>query len=121
MYYEDMPDDKSREIRMELSLRPEVEIGILADFANVWNTPNTFVIDFLSVVQPTAPELTESGKDTGTDIVRAQVAARIRLPPEQIFMLSQALERQGKAWLEATGRTEPPQAWMTPGEGGESV
>jgi len=39
------------------------------------------------------------------------VAARVRIPPEQIFPLIEALTQQGQRWLHETGRSEPPQNW----------
>ncbi len=84
-------------------------VGVFADFASVWHTPNTFVIDFLSVKQPVT-----TGQHDGqpATIVDSTVAARVRLPPEQIFALIKALSDQSQRWLAESGRQEPPESWL---------
>ena len=42
-------------------LPPEAEVGVFADFAGVWHTPNTFVLDFLSLIAP--GQLTQEAGD----------------------------------------------------------
>jgi hypothetical protein len=89
-----------------MQLPPETEVGIFADFASVWHTPNTFVLDFLSVKMPA-----RAGGDDAP-VVDAKVAARVRIPSEQIFPLIQALQTQGNQWLAETGRHAPPENWV---------
>jgi hypothetical protein len=93
-------------VEFAVSLPPEQELGVFADFANIWHTPNTFVLDFLSVKMPARP----GGGDT--PVVDAKVAARVRIPSEQIFPLIQALQTQGNQWLAETGRHAPPENWV---------
>jgi hypothetical protein len=111
-----MNEQVGRELRMQVNLPVTQEVGVYADFANVWNTPNTFIIDFMSVAQPESPALDNQGSPLDFDILQAVISARVRIAPEQIFMLADALNRQGKAWLAATGRRERPEAWMVPRE-----
>ena len=92
--------------QLAMQLPPETEVGIFADFASVWHTPNTFVLDFLSVKMPARP----GGGDA--PVVDAKVAARVRIPSEQIFPLIQALQTQGNQWLAETGRHAPPENWV---------
>ena len=40
------------QVQFQITLPPEQELGVFADFASVWHTPNTFVIDFLAVKSP---------------------------------------------------------------------
>ena len=42
----------------------------------------------------------------------ARVAARVRIPAEQVFQIIAALQQQADQWLEETGRSEPPEAWL---------
>lgn len=93
--------------QLAMQLPPETEVGVFADFASVWHTPNTFVLDFLSVKMPA--RAADSGDGP---VIDAKVAARVRIPSEQIFPLIQALQTQGNQWLAETGRQAPPENWV---------
>jgi hypothetical protein len=109
----DVQPDQPRATRIEMNLQPTEEVGVFADFANVWNTPNTFVLDFLSVKEPPHPAMTPEGPDPdGATIVNARVAARVRIPSEQVGPLIQALQTQFNGWLAAQGRNDPPDNWL---------
>ncbi len=108
----DSPDD-SVPTRFDIELPPEAGIGVFADFASVWHTANTFVLDFLATVQPPSPQVDETGAVVGT-VLSAKVAARVRVPSEQIFLMISALQEQADQWLAETGRTEPPDAFFPP-------
>lgn len=97
-----------------VSLPPEQEVGVFADFANIWHTPNTFVLDFLAVKRP-AHASADAASQPPHAVLESRVAARVRIPPEQIFMLIKALQAQGDQWLAETGRVEPPEAWAPHG------
>ena len=101
------------QVQFQVTLPPEQELGVFADFASVWHTPTTFVIDFLAVKAPQHPSV-----DPGTGqphpeapVLEARVGARVRIPSEQIFPLIAALQEQGTKWLEESGRSEPPADW----------
>ena len=98
---------------LSIELPDDQEAGVFADFANIWNTPNTFVIDFLSVKQPPVDARLINEEANGT-VLLTKVVSRIRIPAEQVFPLIQALTNQANGWLQATGREEPPEAWFTP-------
>ena len=70
----------------------------------------------MSVAQPEPPALDDQGAPLDFNAVQAVISARVRIAPEQIFMLADALKRQGEAWLTATGRNERPEAWLMPRE-----
>jgi hypothetical protein len=93
--------------QLAMQLPPETEVGVFADFASVWHTPNTFVLDFLSVKMPA-----RAGDSPEAPVIDAKVAARVRIPSEQIFPLIQALQTQGNQWLAETGRHAPPENWV---------
>lgn len=99
-----MAEDLPRQF--EIDLPPEVIAGHYADFANVWHTPNVFVMDFVTLAQPPREE---SDPDTGARhlAVPARVVSRIRIPPEQVFELAKALTQQLEFWEQETGRTSP--------------
>lgn len=98
-----------------INLPQDQEVGVFADFASLWHTPNTFVLDFLAVKQPAQPVGDENGNVTHV-VLQASVASRVRIPSEQVFLLINALQEQASRWLEETGRSEPPAGWM-PGAG----
>ncbi|MBU4465505.1 MAG: DUF3467 domain-containing protein [Actinobacteria bacterium] len=93
--------------QFEIDLPPEVIAGHYADFANVWHTPNVFVMDFVALAQPPREE---THPDTGERIavVPARVVSRIRIPPEQVFELAKALTQQLEFWEQETGRRSDP-------------
>lgn len=101
------------EVPMNVSMQisAEVEVGVFADFASVWHTPNTFVLDFLSIRRPPELPTLEGGEPKAGELL-ATVGARVRIPPEQIFPIIQALQNQGRQWLAETGRSEPPSSWL---------
>jgi hypothetical protein len=101
---------------LSIELPSEHEAGAFADFANIWNTPSTFVVDFLSVKQPPVDAKLLNPEADGS-VLLTKVVSRIRLPAEQVFPLIQALTTQANAWLQQTGREEPPEAWFTPSPG----
>ncbi len=97
-------------VRHNLDLPEASELGVFADFANIWHTPATFILDFLSVKVPATVETTDNGATSL--VISSRVAARVRIPPEQIFPLIEALRVQGQEWLNETGRSEPPETWL---------
>jgi hypothetical protein len=104
-----------QQIQFQIQLPPELEQGVFADYANVWHTPNTFVLDFVAVKMPAHPPMDpQTGQVVpGPPVLEARVGARIRIPSEQIFPLIAALQEQGNQWLAETGRSVPPESWLT--------
>ncbi len=113
---ENLPDSAPQPA-LSIELPSEHEAGVFADFANIWNTPSTFVIDFLSVKQPPVDATLLNPEASGT-VLLTKVVSRIRIPAEQVFPLIEALTSQANNWLTQTGREEPPEAWFTPDGGG---
>ena len=108
-----MAEFTPEQIQFAVDLPAEQELGVFADFASVWHTPTTFVIDFLAVKGPQHPSVDPK---TGalrpeSPVLDARVGARVRIPSEQIFPLIQALQAQGNQWLAESGREEPPADW----------
>lgn len=99
--------------QLGIDLPAEQEAGVFADFANIWNTPSTFVIDFLSVKQPLVDATLLDPEAEGT-VLLTKVVSRIRIPAEQVYPLIHALTNQAQLWLQQTGREEPPEAWFSP-------
>lgn len=92
--------------QFEIDLPPEAIAGHYADFANVWHTPNVFIMDFVTLAQPPREEVdAESGE--AHLVVPARVVSRIRIPPEQVFELAKALTQQLEFWEQETGRRAP--------------
>ena len=99
-----MADERPRQF--EIDLPPEVIPGHYADFANVWHTPNVFVMDFVTLAQPPRDS---TDPETGAPqlVVPARVVSRTRIPPEQVFELAKALTQQLEFWEQETGRRSP--------------
>jgi hypothetical protein len=102
------------QVQFQVTLPPEQEVGVFADFASVWRTPTTFVIDFLAIKAAQHPAIDAVGQPhPETQVLEARVGSRVRIPPEQIFPLIAALQEQGDRWLEESGRSEPPADWTS--------
>lgn len=92
------------EHEMRIEIQPERALGVHADFAQVWHTPESVVIDFLSITTPPQNEIGPDGQ--GRQVTQATVASRVRLAPTHVFELMKALERQLAAWETETGRRQ---------------
>jgi hypothetical protein len=92
--------------RFDVSMTPEVEVGIHADFANLWHTPDTIVLDFAALRQPPYLQVDETGAEFAMAPIR--IVSRMRLPPKQMWELMRALEKELTAWEKATGERLPP-------------
>lgn len=101
-----MTDDEPIPVQFQIEVPPEVETGVPADFVSVWNTPTSFVLDF--VVTKQTPQIIEDGDGAKAAIQALRVSARVRIPPEQVFELASALTRQLTSWEQQTGRAAPP-------------
>jgi len=75
-----------------------VVAGVFADIVGVWHTPEVFVLDFSAFVEPARISEPEAAV-----VQRAQVVARVRVPPGQVFEIMRALEQQLTAWEAETG------------------
>ena len=88
----------------QIELPPEHVVGVPADFASVWHTAESFVIDFLSARGPA-----QVGEHEGEPVIVQDlvVSARVRMPPTHVIELMKALERQLSIWETETGRRAP--------------
>ena len=105
-----MSADRPIALRFQVDVPPEMEAGVPADFANIWHTRTSFVLDFAVPKGP--PQVVETDDDAGrAAVVSARVVARVRIPPEQVFEIARALTQQLDQWEKETGRRpkEPPQ------------
>jgi hypothetical protein len=102
----DQPPPQQPEQRFEVEISPEIEPGVHADFASIWHTPHTFVLDFASLRQP--PYLRQDpDTDQQVGILPTRIVARVQIPPEQVFEVMKALEQQLSAWELETGKRRP--------------
>jgi hypothetical protein len=99
--------------QMRVSMPDEQVPGVYADFVSVWHTNDVFTFDFAALTRPPSVVEGEDGKPVAT--AQAQIVARVRVPPNQVFEIMKALERQLTGWEQETGRR--PKA-APPGEGG---
>ena len=94
--------DIARENRIELP--SDHEVGVHADFASVWHTSESFVIDFLAAKAPQTMVDRDGEAVLLQDLV---VSARIRMPPTHVIELMKALEQQLSSWERETGQRPP--------------
>jgi hypothetical protein len=92
------------EHEMRIEIQPERALGVHADFAQVWHTPESVVIDFLAITTPPQTEVAPDGESR--QVTQATVASRVRLAPTHVFELMKALERQLAAWEMETGKRD---------------
>lgn len=83
--------------RFEVNLPESVVPGVYADFVSVWHTEGAFTLDFAAMVNPGQTGIDEETGETVTS-VQAQVVARVRIPPSQVFEIMKALEQQLSMW-----------------------
>lgn len=96
-----MDDEAPRQF--EIDLPPEAVPGSYADFANVWHTPDVFVMDFVSLARP--PQSATDAEGNPITVVPGRVVQRVRIPPHQVFELAKALTQQLEFWEQETGRS----------------
>ncbi len=101
-----MSENKPVAIRYQIDVPSDVEAGVPADFANIWHTRTSFVLDF---AVPKGPPQVLEKNDEGQRraVVNARVVARVRIPPEQAFEIARALTQQLDQWEKETGRRPP--------------
>lgn len=100
-----MPDDQQFQVGFQVDVPPEMEAGVPAELATVWNTPNMFIIDFAAAKTP--PQLQDDGSGHKQAVIPMRVVARVRVPPEQVFEIARALTQQLDKWETQTGRKPP--------------
>jgi hypothetical protein len=94
----------SSELKLQVDLPSDQETGVPADFASVWHTQTSFVLDFLAAKSPPKPAVdAATGAQTGGRVMPARVVSRVRIPPQQVFELARALTQQLDAWERETG------------------
>jgi hypothetical protein len=100
-----MSEQRPLPVQFEVDVPADVEAGVPADFANVWHTRTSFVIDFAVPKGP--PKLVDGPEDGGRRaVVAARVVSRVRIPPEQAFEIARALTQQLDQWEKETGRRQ---------------
>lgn len=90
------PPSVPAEHRVEITMPDDLVPGVFADIVGVWHTPEVFVLDFSAFAGPAQVEQDAAGLPSV--VQRAQVVARVRVPPGQIFEIMKALEQQLTAW-----------------------
>lgn len=90
---------------IKVDVQPSAVAGVHADYASVWTTPETCVIDFLTVTEPIRPQVGEDG--VSRPLVNTSLVSRVRIPPTHVWELMKALEKQLSAWEAKHGRKAP--------------
>jgi hypothetical protein len=96
------PADDLPDIELQVDVPPEVETGVYADFASLWYTRDTFVIDFVVARAPV--QVVNDADGEAHAVSPGRVVARVRIPPAQVFDIASKLTQALTAWEEQTGR-----------------
>jgi hypothetical protein len=91
-------------VRFQVEVPPDTEAGVPAEFANIWHTRTSFVLDFAVPKAPPKVVDDEAGRHA---VVTAKVVARVRIPPQQAFEIARALTQQLDMWEKETGAARP--------------
>jgi hypothetical protein len=95
------PPPDPPQVQLQVDLPLEMETGVFADYASLWFTRDTFVIDF---VASKTPVQVVTDPDGGPQAISpGRVVARIRVPPAQVFDIASKLTQALTAWEEQTG------------------
>ena len=95
------------QVDIDINLPDEQVAGTYADFANIWHTSETFVLDFAVAVMP--PHSVDGRPHAVLD---GRVVTRVRIPAAQVWEVMKALEQQYTVWEQETGRR--PQSGTAP-------
>ncbi|AYY12246.1 DUF3467 domain-containing protein [Actinobacteria bacterium YIM 96077] len=90
----------------DLDIPADVEPGTYADFASIWHTSDSFVIDFAVVKRP--PKSVENDDGSRVTKVPTRVVSRVRIPPSQVFEIMKGLEKQLSMWERTHGKKQRP-------------
>lgn len=88
--------------KINLDVPTEVEAGAYADFASIWHTDQTFVLDFAAMTRPPQPGTDADGSEVVA--IESRVVSRVRIPASQAWELMRALEIQLTAWEKEQGQ-----------------
>lgn len=94
-------------MQMQINVPSEVEAGVFANFAAVWQDNDTVIMDFAAVAGP--PQITQNDDGGQVANVKARVVSRVRVPPRQALELMRALNAQLGQWETAHGPVAPPE------------
>lgn len=97
-----MSDQSPATTNFEINLPESQREGHAADFASIWHTADTFILDFIAQVTPPQPAHDHEGQMVSH--VPADVVTRVRIPASQVWEIMKALEVQYTAWETETGR-----------------
>jgi Protein of unknown function (DUF3467) len=96
------PADDLPEVELQVDVPAEAETGVYADFASLWYTRDTFVIDFVVARAPV--QVVSDADGEARAVSPGRVVARVRIPPAQVFDIASKLTQALTAWEEQTGR-----------------
>lgn len=98
--------DSQPDVRIALTVPPELEAGSYASFANLWHDNDGFILDFAVL---TAPPQAGTDDATGQAVVAlpAKVVSRVRIPASQAWEFMRALNTQLDLWETEHGRGDP--------------
>jgi hypothetical protein len=88
----------------DLDVPPDVEPGNYADFASIWHTPDSFVLDFAVLKNPPKPTVNDDGERVLK--VATRVVSRVRIPASQVFEIMKGLEQQLSKWERTHGNKQ---------------
>jgi hypothetical protein len=98
----DMPGDAPNQLRFTITLPPELEAGVYANFASIWRDNEGFILDFVVTTHPPTQQDDADGSTYLT--VPSRVVSRVRIPSTQAWEFMRGLNEQLTAWENEHGR-----------------
>lgn len=84
------------QVKVNVTLPPEIEAGVFASFASIWRDNDGFVLDFAVTTSPGIPQVEQDGSNIVN--VNARIVSRVRIPASQAWEFMRALNTQLDAW-----------------------
>lgn len=92
--------------QFNINIPAELEGGVFANFAAIWQDQDSIVIDFAAAAGPAQPVQQQDGGTVAH--VKAKVVSRVRIPPRQAIELMRGLGSQLDLWEQNHGPATPP-------------
>jgi hypothetical protein len=84
------------QLRFTITLPPELEAGVYANFASIWRDNDGFILDFVVTTHPPAAHQDVDGETFLA--VPSRVVSRVRIPSTQAWEFMRGLNEQLTAW-----------------------
>lgn len=97
-----MEEEEAAEVRFDIQVPDDQEVGTFANFLSVWHGPHDFTLDFAVTLQA------QQDGDESTVIVPTRVVSRIKIPLTVAEDMLRALAINVSRFEETAGRIRKP-------------